>query len=177
MILKQTNRTKQILYVSIILNLLLTVCCFVFYNDGRHVVSKEKLIVREQVIEVPDTINDWEMFTMALMKVESDYDSTAVSPVGARGYLQLPPVYIKEVNQKHNTNYTFADAWNLEKSYEIYDLMQQAHNKDYDIEKAIVLHNGKHGWYRQRVLKELKNIEIYEQVRQRVKKANSENKI
>ena len=70
------------------------------------------------------------------------------------------------------------DVTNLEKSYEIFDLMQQAHNKDYDINKAIVLHNGTQDWYRQRIMKSIKDIKKYEEVRNRLieKWENSERK-
>jgi hypothetical protein len=35
--------------------------------------------------------------------------------------------------------------------------------------KALELHNGKHSWYNRRVYKEMKNIQTYENLRNRVK--------
>ena len=113
-------------------------------------------------------MDDWEMFTMALMTVESELDSTAISSKGAKGYLQITPIYIEEVNRIHGTNFTMNDVLELETAYEIFDLMQQAHNQDYDIEKAIVLHNGKHVWYRKRIMDALENIKKYENIRNRL---------
>ena len=113
-------------------------------------------------------MSDWDIFTMALIKTESEFDSTAVSSVGAKGYFQITPIYIKEVNRVHKTNFTMDDVINLEKAYQIFDLMQQAHNKEYDKEKAIVLHNGEHDWYRRRVLNNYEDIKKYEEIRNRI---------
>jgi hypothetical protein len=47
--------------------------------------------------------------------------------------------------------------------------MQEAHNKEYDMDKALELHNGDHKWYRKRVYNEMANIELYEEMREKVK--------
>jgi hypothetical protein len=52
--------------------------------------------------------------------------------------------------------------------------MQEAHNKDFSMDKALALHNGNHKWYKKRVYKEMANIEKYEEMRQRVRDANME---
>jgi hypothetical protein len=120
-----------------------------------------------------DLLSDWDKFTLALMKVESNYESTAVSSVGAKGYFQITPIYVAEVNRVHKTNYVYEDVVNsFEKSYEVFTLMQEAHNKEYCMDEAIRLHNGDHKWYRRRVYKEMNAIEKYEQMRQLVKDAN-----
>ena len=116
-----------------------------------------------------DTLSQWDIFTLALMKVESEYDNSAVSSVGARGYFQMTPIYVREVNRVHNTNFTFDQVTDFETAYQIFDLMQKAHNPDYNMDKALELHNGKHAWYNRRVYKEMKNIQTYENIRNRVK--------
>ena len=116
-----------------------------------------------------DTLSQWDIFTLALMKVESEYDNSAVSSVGARGYFQMTPIYVREVNRVHNTNFTFDQVTDLETAYQIFDLMQKAHNPDYNMDKALELHNGKHAWYNRRVYKEMKNIQTYEDLRNRIK--------
>ena len=122
------------------------------------------------------TLSEWEMFTLALMKVESDYNPSAVSVVGARGYFQITPIYVAEVNRVHKTNYTFEEVVSsFEKSYEVFILMQEAHNKDYSLDKALRLHNGNHKWYHRRVYKEMENIKRYEKMRRKVKDANNPN--
>lgn len=131
--------------------------------------------LKDHMYKPADPLSDWDMFTLALMKVESDYDVTAESSVGARGYFQIMPIYVEEVNRVHKTNYVYEDVvGSFEQSYEVFTLMQEAHNKDFSMDKALVLHNGNHKWYKKRVYKEMANIEKYEEMRQRVRDANME---
>ena len=131
--------------------------------------------LKDHMCKPADPLSDWDMFTLALMKVESDYDVTAESSVGAKGYFQIMPIYVEEVNRVHKTNYIYEDVvGSFEKSYEVFTLMQEAHNKDFSMDKALVLHNGNHKWYKKRVYKEMANIEKYEEMRQRVRDANME---
>lgn len=115
-------------------------------------------------------LTEWDMFTLALMKVESNYKPTAVSSVGAKGYFQIMPIYVEEVNRVHKTNYVYEDVVNsFEQSYEVFTLMQEAHNKDFNMDKALKLHNGDHKWYNRRVYNEMANIARYEEMRQMLK--------
>ena len=115
-------------------------------------------------------LSDWDMFTLALMKVESNYEPTAVSSKGAKGYFQITPIYVKEVNRVHKTNYKYDEVVkSFEKSYEVFTLMQEAHNKEYDMDEALRLHNGDHKWYKKRVYKEMDAIMKYEEMRRMVK--------
>ena len=135
--------------------------------------TKAELAIAQQEIESisnKDALSEWDMFTLALMKVESNYDNAAVSSVGAKGYFQIMPIYVEEVNRVHKTNYVYEDVVrSFEKSYEVFTLMQEAHNKDFSMDKALRLHNGNHKWYHRRVYNEMKNIERYEEMRQMLK--------
>lgn len=120
-----------------------------------------------------DSLSEWDMFTLALTKVESGYNPTATSSVGAKGYFQIMPIYVAEVNRVHKTNYVYEEVVaSFEQSYEVFNLMQDAHNSEYDMDRALELHNGNHGWYKRRVYKELKEIRRYEEMRQMLKDAN-----
>jgi hypothetical protein len=120
------------------------------------------------------TLSEWDMFTLALMKVESNYEPTAVSSVGAKGYFQITPIYVEEVNRVHTTNYIYDEVVkSFDLSYEAFTLMQEAHNEEYNMDEALRLHNGDHKWYRKRVYKEMNAIEKYEEMRRMVKEANS----
>lgn len=117
-----------------------------------------------------ELLSEWDMFTLALMKVESNYKPTAVSSVGAKGYFQIMPIYVEEVNRVHKTNYVYEDVVkSFEQSYEVFTLMQEAHNKDFNMDKALKLHNGDHKWYRRRVYNEMENIAKYEEMRTMLK--------
>jgi hypothetical protein len=129
----------------------------------------------EDIIPEPvnESLSDWDIFTLALMKVESEYNNNAVSSVGAKGYFQMTPIYVKEVNRVHHTDYTFSQVTDFDKAYEIFDLMQKAHNPDYDMKKALELHNGKHEWYNRRVFKAMDQIKLYEDMRSKIKNIQS----
>ena len=133
-------------------------------------IAKEK----EENEDKKDLLSEWDMFTLALMKVESNYEVSAESSVGAKGYFQIMPIYVEEVNRVHNTNFVYEDVVkSFEQSHEVFTLMQEAHNKDFNMDKALRLHNGDHKWYNRRVYKEMANIARYEEMRQMVKEANS----
>ena len=162
------KKPMSLYLTSVILAISLAVNIFgAFYLNRIKVPS----VIQEQaeLIAQADTLSEWDIFTLALMKVESEYNNNAVSSVGAKGYFQMTPIYVKEVNRVHKTNFTFDQVTDFDTAYEIFDLMQQAHNPDYNMDKALELHNGKHTWYNRRVYNEMKNIQQYEEMRNKVK--------
>jgi membrane-bound lytic murein transglycosylase MltF len=141
-------------------------------KETRNELAKVEKVEIQEVKK--DVLSDWDMFTLALMKVESNYNPKAVSSVGAKGYFQITPIYVAEVNRIHKTKFVYDEVVkSFEKSYEVFTLMQEAHNKDYCMDKALKLHNGDHKWYKKRVYKEMESILRYEQMRQMVKDVNS----
>lgn len=147
------------------------VVCYISALSKQLTDTQERLAIAEQKLEhKDDVLSDWEVFTLALMKVESNYELKATSSVGAKGYFQIMPIYVEEVNRVHKTNYVYEDVVrSFEKSYEVFTLMQEAHNKEFSMDKALRLHNGNHKWYHRRVYNEMKNIERYEEMRQMLK--------
>lgn len=133
----------------------------------------EQELEAERNLVKDDSLSEWNMFTLALMKVESNYEPTAVSSVGAKGYFQITPIYVAEVNRVHKTNYNYDEVVkSFDLSYEVFTLMQEAHNEEYNMDEALRLHNGDHKWYRRRVYKEMDAIMKYEEMRQMVMSAD-----
>ena len=133
----------------------------------------EQELESERNLVKDDSLSEWNMFTLALMKVESNYEPTAVSSVGAKGYFQITPIYVAEVNRVHKTNYNYDEVVkSFDLSYEVFTLMQEAHNEEYNMDEALRLHNGDHKWYRKRVYKEMDAIMKYEEMRQMVMSAD-----
>lgn len=133
----------------------------------------EQELEAERNLVKDDSLSEWNMFTLALMKVESNYELTAVSSVGAKGYFQITPIYVDEVNRVHKTNYKYDEVVkSFDLSYEVFTLMQEAHNEEYNMDEALRLHNGDHKWYRRRVYKEMDAIMKYEEMRQMVMSAD-----
>ena len=162
--------------IIVFVNVLIFLVCLAWKAkslSNELIATKAELAIAQQEIESisnKDALSEWDMFTLALMKVESNYDNAAVSSVGAKGYFQIMPIYVEEVNRVHKTNYVYEDVVrSFEKSYEVFTLMQEAHNKDFSMDKALRLHNGNHKWYHRRVYNEMKNIERYEEMRQMLK--------
>lgn len=156
----KTYLLYTVLFISMMINIILAI-------KSSH--SKEDMFIAEETVIIQDTLSDWDIFTLALIKVESEYNNDAVSSVGAKGYFQMTPIYVKEVNRVHKTNFTFDQVTNFDNAYEIFDLMQKAHNPDYNMDKALELHNGKHAWYNKRVYQEMRNIRMYEDMRSKIK--------
>ena len=156
----KTYLLYTVLFISMMINIILTI-------KSSH--PKEDMFIAEETVIIQDTLSDWDIFTLALIKVESEYNNDAVSSVGAKGYFQMTPIYVKEVNRVHKTNFTFDQVTNFDNAYEIFDLMQKAHNPDYNMDKALELHNGKHDWYNTRVYREMENIRNYEDMRSKIK--------
>lgn len=165
---------KNILIIAFV-NVLIFLVCLAWKAkslSNELAATKAELAIA-QSISNKDVLSEWDVFTLALMKVESNYEPAAVSSVGAKGYFQIMPIYVEEVNRVHKTNYVYEDVVrSFEKSYEVFTLMQEAHNKDFSMDKALRLHNGNHKWYHRRVYNEMSNIQKYEEMRQKVKKVN-----
>lgn len=127
---------------------------------------------RTQVVEVPmpypvevrDTLSEWQLLTMAIAYTESKFDETAVGKAQDSGLLQIRPIYCAEINRLYGTDYKIEDAFDIQTSLEMYELMQAAKNPDKDLDKAIRLHNRSDA-YRKEVLKNLEFIRRFETVR------------
>lgn len=161
-----TSIRQTAIIVALALSFVANVSAIIYVKDLKSSMTETTEVEEEKIT---DTLSDWDIFTLALMKVESEYNNDAVSSVGARGYFQMTPIYVKEVNRIHHTDYTFDQVTDFDKAYEIFDLMQKAHNPNYNMNKALELHNGKHEWYNKRVYKEMSRIKKYEEMRSKVK--------
>lgn len=175
------NKIKTIVLSIVLVGLTFTTAISVYKNAE---LTKELKATQESLTQAnkdlqeymdiyDDSLTEWDKFTLALMKVESNYDIIAESSAGARGYFQLMPIYVKEVNRVYKTNYKFEEVVkSFEQSYEVFMLMQKAHNKDFSMDEALRIHNGDHKWYHKRVYDEMSKIEKYEEMRQMLKDAN-----
>ena len=110
---------------------------------------------------------DWDAVMDAIIQVESRGNARAVNgnQVGA---MQITPVCVKECNiilkgRNQSKRYTLNDRYSVEKSKEMFMLIQSHHNPEYDMEVAIRSWNGgprysKRGTqrYYERVMSEMK---------------------
>ena len=89
---------------------------------------------------------DWNPVMDAIIQVESGGDANAVSGSSV-GAMQITPILVKDCNnilQQKNSKkrYTLADRYSVEKSKEMFLLIQSHYNPANNIEKAIRLWNG-----------------------------------
>lgn len=115
---------------------------------------------------VPKPLSGWDALTLALIKTESNFDSTAING-DAWGLLQIRPCYVKEVNRILGVErFTHEDALSVQGSLLMHFIFQEYYNPEHIIERAIELHNPTAGLcYRDKVLRNYRDIIKYEDIR------------
>lgn len=113
--------------------------------------------------KIDKEINDkiWEALVNAICIIESNNNDNAINPrSGASGRFQMKTIYVDEVNRILKQNkYKYSDRFDTKKSREMFEIYQSHHNPTKDINKAIVIHRGKHSKkYINAVKKEMKCI-------------------
>ena len=109
-------------------------------------------------------LSNFDKLTLAIALTESRFNPEADSGAGDGGLLQLREIYIQEVNRLYGTAYTFEDSFDIDKSLEMFRLMQEAYNPSKDLDEAIRHHN-KSSAYKAKVLQNYGLICRYEAVR------------
>ena len=89
---------------------------------------------------------NWNPVMDAIIQVESEGNPNAVSG-NSVGAMQITPILVKDCNeilkkQKSNKRYTMADRYSVEKSKEMFLLIQRYYNPQNNVEKAIRSWNG-----------------------------------
>ena len=89
---------------------------------------------------------DWNPVMDAIIQVESVGDSKAVSG-NSVGAMQITPILVEDCNQilqkqKSKKRYTLKDRYSVEKSKEMFLLIQKYYNPSNSVEKAIRSWNG-----------------------------------
>lgn len=110
--------------------------------------------------------NKWDAVLNAISEIESKGIPDVVSKNGKYvGILQISTVLVDECNRLvGEKRFTYDHRLDVEKSYEMFFIIQRHYNKENDIEKAIRLWNGgpkysiqKTEAYYQKVLKVMRN--------------------
>lgn len=114
-----------------------------------------------------EELSDFDKLTLAIAFTESKFNPNADSGAGDHGVLQLREIYIAEVNRLYKTDYTVEDAFDIGKSIEIFNKMQEAKNPSYNLDTAIRLHN-KSDAYKAKVTESLALVRRYEETRRKI---------
>ena len=151
-----------------LLILMLLIICFSLIVK---LCSKSQIEYIEVPVYVESELTDWQMMQMAIIKTESGFDEFAEGTSNDRGIFQITPIYVKEANRLQNeTIYTHDDAFNIDRSFQMFNIVQSHHNADSTLQQAILKHNsnGKSIGYDKKVLKNYEFIKNYEKVRKYV---------
>lgn len=152
-------------FVTAVITIIGICSCF-FVAKMMSDTKQPAIVERVDTIYIDYQLTDWQLFQLALIEVESDYNSEAVSSENARGIFQEMPIYIKEVNRIIGTEWTHMDAHNDTIALDCFTVIQNRYNPTKDIVTAIRLHNPTAGmWYERRVLDKMADIKRREQIR------------
>lgn len=94
----------------------------------------------------------WERVIDAIIQVESSGNPKAVSPCGKYiGAMQIHKIVVDDCNEylamlKKTKRYKYEDRWDVQKSKEMFVLIQMRYNKTNDVEKAARIWNGGCGY-------------------------------
>ena len=89
---------------------------------------------------------NWNPIMDAIIQVESEGNPNAVSG-NSVGVMQITPILVKECNiilknRNSKKRYTMSDRYSIEKSKEMFLLIQSQHNQQNNVERAIRSWNG-----------------------------------
>lgn len=149
--------------------------------------DKQEKIVEEKIKEVyveGEELDEWTILTMAIMKTESEFDPSRIGATQDVGIMQFTPVGIEEVNrilrlEGKEEEYSHLDAFDIEKTIEMFNIIQGYHNKEQNISKAIHQHNpgGASIGYGKKVYDNIRFIKRMEEARKELVKFKVESKL
>ena len=155
---------------------------------GQHrQMRKQEKVVEEKIKEVyveGEELDEWTILTMAIMKTESEFDPSRIGATQDVGIMQFTPVGIEEVNrilrlEGKEEEYSHLDAFDIEKTIEMFNIIQGYHNKEQNISKAIHQHNpgGASIGYGKKVYDNIRFIKRMEEARKELVKFKVESKL
>lgn len=110
-------------------------------------------------------LTDFELIELAIIWQESKGNPNPKHSDGkSEGILQITPIYVDEVNRiLGKSKYTLHDRRNPLKSHEMFLVVQNYHNPEKDVKKAVKLHNkGKR--YFDEVMDRYNCLRLYQEI-------------
>ena len=163
------DKNIKIAYVCIIALVLFGIGCLTGAGVQR---AHQEKVIEEKIKEVYVTgeeLNEWTVLQMAIMKTESNFDPGQIGNNGDVGVFQCTPIYVEEVNRilrmEGKEEYSHLDAFDIDKSIEMFNIIQSYHNKEQSVSKAISQHNPKGIGYAKKVYDNIRFIKRMEEAR------------
>ena len=113
---------------------------YIFFSEIQSIKTEIKSIKIEKQF-VP--LTDFELIELAIIWQETKFNPNPKYSDGeSEGILQITPIYVKECNSILGYNkYTLHDRRNPLKSHEMFLVVQNYHNSEKDVKKAVKLHS------------------------------------
>lgn len=136
--LKEIEIMKKILFVLVfvMIPVIHATCDF-----RREMTEEEKAFLEEQRWK-ESWEGQWDDLLYAMIEVESHGNPRALGKANDRGILQITPILVREVNRLSDIKYTHDDAWDEEKSKEMFYIIARHYCPDHDFEKMARIWNG-----------------------------------
>ncbi len=179
--------TKPVSIIAVVV-FLLGVYFLGFFFGLKLQESKQEKVVEEKIKEVyveGESLSEWTTLTMAIMKTESEFDPSRIGATQDVGIMQFTPIAVEEVNRilrlegSKEDEYSHLDAFDIEKTIEMFNIIQNYHNKEKNISKAIHQHNpgGASIGYGKKVYDNIRFIKRMEEARRELIKYEVEQKL
>lgn len=119
---------------------LLNVGCSEYTKDEKETITDTFPQEMEYTLSREDTIN---AMALAFAQQESQFNHTAVSPCGQWvGCLQLSEIMVREANRIVGFDcFNYDDRYDRQGSYAIFKIVQERHNPNLEIDRAIDVWN------------------------------------
>ena len=185
--MSNTNDSK-LLISGIIYSITIVVAFSVGAFTGQYCQKdKQERVVAEKIKEIyveGEELDEWTILTMAIMKTESEFDPSRIGATQDVGIMQFTPIAVEEVNrilrlEGKEEEYSHLDAFDIEKTIEMFNIIQGYHNKEQNISKAIHQHNpgGASIGYGKKVYDNIRFIKRMEEARKELVKFKVESKL
>lgn len=177
------NYDKNGLILGIIAFISFTTIVFCFGGWAGQTIQmhKQEKVVEKKIKEVyvaGEELDEWTILQMAIAKTESEYNPEAMGSSGDLGVFQITEIFVHEANRLLGKEvYNHLDAFDIERSIEMFNVVQEGHNPDRSISKAIAVQNpgGNSIGYGKRVYQNLAFVKRYEDMRKILIKKSIEN--
>lgn len=142
------SRRFKITYSIVSVTLIIASICWNMKKVSR---EYTEIIETEEIETIEEKIDPWDLFVEAVIWRESRGDSNAIGDSGkAVGVLQIHPIMVREANRIVAMNggqkdlYSYEDRYDRDKSIEMFKIVQDYHNKEHDMRKALDIWNHNH---------------------------------
>lgn len=132
-----------------------------------HFVPDTVTVATTDTVYVDREMSEWDMFTMALAEVETRCSPGAISKGGDYGLLQIRKPYLDEYKRLGGNKVdSLGQLFDVNNTLEVFNLINAQLNPDYDILKAIRIHNpGAPSSYTNSIILNMERIRRTEKIR------------